>query len=84
MTSENAIIDKVRVLSPQKQQKVLAFIEFLDSDEWEDIYRGRFKELQQEVLIGIDAADRGDVIDADVMFQRLREKLRQQQAQVGQ
>ena len=84
MTIENAIIDKVRVLSPQKQQEVLAFIEFLDSDEWEDIYRGRFKELQQEVQIGIDAADRGDVIDADVMFQRLREKLRQQQAQVGQ
>ena len=84
MTSENAIIDKVRVLSPQKQQEVLAFIKFLDTDEWEHIYRGRFKELQQEVLIGIDAADRGDVIDADVMFQRLREKLRQQQAQVGQ
>lgn len=84
MTIENAIIDKVRVLSPQKQQEVLAFIEFLDSDEWEDIYKGRFKELQQEVQIGIDAANRGDVIDADVMFQRLREKLRQQQAQVGQ
>lgn len=84
MTIENAIIDKVRVLSPQKQQEVLAFIEFLDTDEWEDIYRGRFKELQQEVQIGIEAADRGDVIDADVMFQRLREKLRQQQAQVGQ
>ena len=84
MTIENAIIDKVRVLSPQKQQKVLAFIKFLDTDEWEHIYRGRFKELQQEVQIGIDAANRGDVIDADVMFQRLREKLRQQQAQVGQ
>ena len=84
MTIENAIIDKVRVLSPQKQQEVLAFIEFLDGDEWEHIYRGRFKELQQEVQIGIDAADRGDVIDADVMFQRLGEKLRQQQAQVGQ
>ena len=49
MTIENAIIDKVRVLSPQKQQEVLAFIEFLDTDEWEHIYRGRFKELQQEV-----------------------------------
>lgn len=84
MTVEEAIIDKVRVLPPEKQQEVLAFIEFLDSDEWEDIYKGRFKELQQEVQIGIDAADRGDVIDADVMFQRLRDKLRQQQAQVGQ
>ena len=84
MTVEEAIIDKVRVLPPEKQQEVLAFIEFLDSDEWENIYKGRFKELQQEVQIGIDAADRGDVIDADVMFQRLRDKLRQQQAQVGQ
>ena len=84
MTVEEAIIDKVRVLPPEKQQEVLAFIEFLDSDEWERIYKGRFKELQQEVQIGIDAADRGDVIDADVMFQRLRDKLRQQQAQVGQ
>jgi len=84
MTVEEAIIDKVRVLSPQKQQEVLAFIEFLDNDEWEHMYRGRFKELQQEVQIGIDAANRGDVIDADLMFQRLRDKLRQQQAQVGQ
>ena len=84
MTVEEAIIDKVRVLPPEKQQEVLAFIEFLDANEWEHIYKERFKELQQEVLIGIDAADRGDVIDADVMFQRLREKLRQQQAQVGQ
>lgn len=69
MTVEEAIIDKVRVLPPEKQQ--------------EHIYKGRFNELQQEVQIGIDAADRGDFIDADVMFQRLREKLRQQQAQVG-
>ncbi len=84
MTVEESIIDKVRVLSPEKQQDVLAFIELLDADEWEHIYKGRFKELQQEVQIGIDAADRGDVIDADVMFQRLRQKLRQQQAQVGQ
>lgn len=84
MTVEEAIIDKVRVLPPEKQQEVLAFIEFLDANEWEHIYKGRFKELQQEVQIGIDAADQGDVIDADLMFQRLREKLRQQQHQVGQ
>ncbi len=80
MTVEEAIIDKLRVLPPEKQQEVLAFIEFLDANEWEHIYKGRFKELQQEVQIGIDAADRGDFIDTDLMFQRLREKLRQQQA----
>ncbi len=84
MTTEQAIIDKVRVLSPEKQQAVLTFIEFLHTDEWEQIYQERFKQLQQEVQIGIEAADRGEVIDAEVMFQRLRDKLKQRQAQVGQ
>jgi len=38
MTVEEAIIDKVRVLPPEKQQEVLAFIEFLDANEWEHIF----------------------------------------------
>lgn len=84
MTFEQAIIEQVRVLSPEKQQEVLAFIAFLNTDEWEKTYKGRFQELQREVQIGIDAAERGKVIDADVMFQQLREKLRRQKAQVSQ
>ncbi|MBD2176549.1 hypothetical protein H6F42_06425 [Pseudanabaena sp. FACHB-1998] len=84
MTTEQAIVDKVRELSSEKQQDVLAFIEFLNTDEWQIRYQKRFRQLQQEVQIGIDAADRGDVIDADVMFQNLRDKLRQKRAQVGQ
>ena len=76
MTTEQAIVDKVRKLSSEKQQDVLAFIEFLNTDEWQIKYQKRFRQLQQEVQIGIDAADRGDVIEADAMFQNLRNKLR--------
>jgi antitoxin ParD1/3/4 len=84
MTTEQAIVDKVRGLSSEKQQEVLAFIEFLYTDEWQQIYQKRFKQLQQEIQVGIDAADRGEMIDADVMFQNLRDKLRLKRSQVGQ
>jgi antitoxin ParD1/3/4 len=84
MTIEEAIADKVRVLPLEKQQEVLIFLEFLHSDEWEQIYQKRFKQLQQEVQVGIDAADRGEFIDAELMFQKLRDKLQQKKAQVGQ
>ena len=84
MTTEQAIVDKVRRLSSEKQQEVLSFIEFLNTDEWQQRYQRRFKQLQQEVQVGIDAADRGEVINADAMFQNLRDKLRQKRAQVGQ
>ncbi len=80
MTIEQAILEKVRVLSPEKQQEVLAFIELLQANEWEQLYKGRFKELQQEIQIGIDAAERGEVVDAEEVFQRLREKLSTAQA----
>jgi len=75
MTVEQAILENVKVLSPDQQQEVLAFIKFLQSDKWENMYKGRFKELQQEIRLGIDAAGRGEVIDAEDMFQSLRLKL---------
>jgi len=84
MTTEQAIFEKVRELSSEKQQDVLAFIEYLNTDEWQQKYQRRFRQLQQEVRIGIEAADRGDVIEADVMFQDLRNKLQHKRAQVGQ
>lgn len=83
MTIEQAIMEQVRVLSPEKQQDVLAFIAFLNTDEWEKTYQGRFQQLQQEVKIGVEAAERGEVIEAEVMFQQLREKLRWQKDQRG-
>jgi hypothetical protein len=75
MTVEQAILENVKVLSADQQQEVLAFIKFLQSDKWEDIYKGRFKELQQEIRRGMDAAERGEVIDAEDMFRSLRLKL---------
>jgi predicted transcriptional regulator len=84
MTIEQAILKKVRGLSPEKQQEVLAFIDFLQTDEWEQVYKGRLKQLQQEVQIGIEAADRGEVVDAEVVFQQLRAKLKQSRASTHQ
>jgi len=75
MTVEQAILENVKVLSADQQQEVLAFIKFLQSDKWEDIYKGRFKELQQEIRRGMDAAKRGEVIDAEDMFRSWRLKL---------
>ncbi len=83
MTIEQAIAEKVRVLSPEKQQQVLAFIESLQVDEWEQVYGGRFKELQRDVQVGIDAADRGEVVDAESVFQQLQERLQERRIQVG-
>ena len=59
MTVEQAILENVKVLSPEQQQEVLAFIKFLQSDRWEDTYKGRFKELQQEIHQSTDI-DRDD------------------------
>jgi hypothetical protein len=84
MTTEQAIFEKVKELSSEKQQDVLAFIEYLNTDEWQQRYQRRFRQLQQEVQVGIEAADRGDVIEADVMFRDLRNKLQQKRVQVGQ
>ncbi|MEG4344724.1 hypothetical protein QUB70_15710 [Microcoleus sp. A003_D6] len=75
MTVEQAILENVKVLSPDQQQEVLAFIKFLQSDKGEHIYKGRFKELQQEIRLGMDAAERGEVIDAEDRFRSLRLKL---------
>ncbi|MBW4552614.1 MAG: hypothetical protein KME35_16125 [Aphanocapsa sp. GSE-SYN-MK-11-07L] len=79
MTTEQTIIDKVRVLSPEKQQEVLTFIELLQTDEWEQVYQKRFKQLQQAVQVGVEAANQDQFIDAEAMFQQLRDKMHQNQ-----
>ncbi len=83
MIIEQAILEKVRVLSPAKQQEVLAFVELLQNDEWEFLYKGKFKELQQKIKVGIEAAEQGEVVDAQEVFQRLREKLQHKRNQAG-
>ena len=81
MTVEQAIVENVKVLSPDQQQEVLAFIKSLQSDKWENIYKREFGELQQEIRLGMDAVDRGEVIDAEDMFRNLRLKLQQRRRQ---
>ncbi|BAY14650.1 hypothetical protein NIES2109_38610 [Nostoc sp. HK-01] len=56
----------------------------LSFDEWEQLYKGRFKELQQKIQVGIEASERGEVLDAKEVFERLREKLQQKRTQAGQ
>lgn len=41
----------------------------------EEVYQGRFDELQQEIMIGVRASQRGEVIDGDVLFEQLKNKL---------
>jgi len=43
----------------------------------EQIYQGRFDELQKEILRGVEASERGEVIDADLIFSQLENKLKQ-------
>jgi hypothetical protein len=84
MTIEKTIVEKVRVLSPEKQHQVLAFINLLENDEWELLYQGKFQELQQEINLGIAAANRGEFVDAEELFSGLRQKLQEKRTQAGQ
>lgn len=43
--------------------------------ERERLYQGRFEQLKQEIAIGVEEANRGELIDADTVFNNLREKL---------
>ncbi|MEM9008585.1 MAG: type II toxin-antitoxin system ParD family antitoxin [Cyanobacteria bacterium P01_F01_bin.86] len=49
--------------------------------EIDRVYKGRFEELRQKVLEGVDAADRGDVIDSATVFENLQAKLEQKRYQ---
>ena len=76
------IIEKLQELSPEQQQVVLELIELLEAGVWEALYQGRLDELRGEIQIGMAAAARGEVVPGDVMFEQLREKLRQRRAVV--
>jgi antitoxin ParD1/3/4 len=52
-------------------------------EEQERIYQGRFEELQREIMIGIEAAERGEVVDGVTVFRQLRQKLQQRHASFG-
>jgi antitoxin ParD1/3/4 len=54
---------------------VLTAIQFFE--EHEHVYKGRFGELRREVMLGYEAAERGELMDGEVVFENLRAKLAQ-------
>jgi antitoxin ParD1/3/4 len=63
------------------QEVVLAALQTLA--EREGIYKGRFEELQQEIMIGVEASLRGEVVDSETVFSRLQQKLQQRREQAS-
>jgi antitoxin ParD1/3/4 len=46
----------------------------------DEIYQGRFEQLQREIVLGAVAAEKGELIDSEVVFERLQQKLANQRA----
>ena len=46
-------------------------------EERERIYKGRFEELRQEIMVGVEASERGEVVDGEIVFSQLQQKLQQ-------
>jgi antitoxin ParD1/3/4 len=55
------------------EEVIIAALKLLE--ERERIYQRRFEQLQSEIAVGLEEAERGELIDADVVFNQLREKL---------
>jgi antitoxin ParD1/3/4 len=54
---------------------ILAAVKLLKIQE--NIYQGRFAELQQEIMLGVAASERGEVIEGETLFLQLQQKLNQ-------
>ncbi|RCJ37342.1 CopG family transcriptional regulator [Nostoc minutum NIES-26] len=61
------------------EEVIVAGIKLLE--ERECIYQGRFEELQREIMVGVEASERGEVIDGETVFQQLLEQKLQQRRQ---
>ncbi|MEH2027156.1 type II toxin-antitoxin system ParD family antitoxin [Nostoc sp.] len=64
------------------EEVILAGIRLLE--ERERIYKGRFEELQREIMIGVEQLDSGERLDGREVIEQLRQKnqaLRKAQAQ---
>jgi antitoxin ParD1/3/4 len=49
-------------------------------EERDRLYQARLLELQEEITIGVKEADRGELIDGEVVMQEIYEELRQAEA----
>ncbi|MCC5647237.1 type II toxin-antitoxin system ParD family antitoxin [Nostoc sp. CHAB 5824] len=54
------------------EEVILAGIRLLE--ERERIYKGRFEELQREIMIGVEQLDRQERLDAREVIEQLRQK----------
>ena len=45
--------------------------------ERELIYQGRFDRLSQEIMVGVEASERGEVVDSETVFNSIGQKLEQ-------
>ena len=63
------------------EEVVLAAIKLLEVKE--NIYKGRFEELQRSIMIGVEASERGEVIDGETVFHQLQQKLQQRRQQAS-
>ncbi|MGB3652664.1 MAG: type II toxin-antitoxin system ParD family antitoxin [Rivularia sp. (in: cyanobacteria)] len=57
------------------EEVITAGIKLLE--ERENIYQGRFEELKREIAIGVEASERGEVIDGEIVFRQIEQKLQQ-------
>lgn len=57
------------------EEVIVAGVKLLE--ERECIYQGRFEELQREIMVGVEASQRGEVIDGETVFHQLEQKLQQ-------
>ncbi len=53
---------------------ILAGVKLLDQQQ--DIYQGRLQELQQEALKGLEASQRGEVVDGTTAMAQIRTNVR--------
>ncbi|BBD65246.1 hypothetical protein NIES4072_10850 [Nostoc commune NIES-4072] len=63
------------------EEVVVAGIKLLE--ERESIYKGRFEELRREIMVGVKASERGEVIEGETVFHQLEQKLQQRRQQTG-
>lgn len=52
-------------------------------EERERIYKGRFEELRQYIRVGVEASERGEVVDGEIVFSQLQQKLQQLREREG-
>ena len=54
------------------EEVIIAGIKLLE--ERERIYQGRFEELKREIMVGVEASERGEVIDGREVIEKLRQR----------